>query len=676
MTIILTTYLDSIKQFSTQCATRGSDIVMIATSRPQGYSEEFSPRAYKHFYLAPLSKKRALHYADRLVTTCHPSDPELRDSITERLERAAKRPTTERLMRSPLQVTILAVLAELRGELPDDRWQLFDEYYQTICHRETQKNEVFSSVIREYALEIGKIHERVGLRLQIANETKGENDAYLSKNEFFAIVHNVLADRFDEHHPQREVVSRQIRDAALGRLVFLVSPKGEEIGFEIRSLQEFMAAKALMSGTDEEIGKRLEAIAPYSFWRNVFLFASGKCARDRPYLTKQIVGICQTLNTDADNQAAVLTLLGSHLCLDLLEDDTFRHHKKTVRALTDIALNLLKLPPGEVHGRLASGCRPMSGLDDQFSAAIVQRLGMEDEGLRMAAWTVLIFIAESGQGWAEGIVKDHWPSDITSQADLLEYSPFLFYGLQSGWIASKVIELIPHIGLTRLPPLREEMAGLPLPKWLTCVMRLHHGPGKYRRAPIRLEGQASEVAGFYLVQLPDDGECEWTDILEMPNPSTIWAPAIAGTRFASCPSKDSLARELSWLDCIGWSYETRSWMSSQLVPWPLAICLESLTWGERLCDLSRRASAGEFGDVGSWRENERRWISDGVSVGEIVDSCSCDLSHEKPWRYLEFDVSRGRRLTASIAPYATAFIEALAQSLEPVPRRVLSRLRA
>ena len=283
--------------------------------------------------------------------------------------------------------------------------------------------------------------------------------------------------------------SDPIRDAALGRLVFLVSPKGEEIGFEIRSLQEFMAAKALMSGTDEEIGKRLEAIAPYSFWRNVFLFASGKCARDRPYLTKQIVGICQTLNTDADNQAAVLTLLGSHLALDLLEDDTFRHHKKTVRVLTDIALNLLKLPPGEVHGRLASVCRPMSGLDDQFSAAIVQRLGMEDQGFRMAAWTVLVFITESGQGWAEGIVKDHWPSDISSQADLLEYSPFLFYGLQSGWIASKVVELIPHIGLTRIPPLREEMAGSPLPKWLTCVMRLHHGPGKYRRHLFGLRGK-------------------------------------------------------------------------------------------------------------------------------------------------------------------------------------------
>ncbi len=35
--------LESIKQFSTQCATRSSDILVIATSRPQGYSEEFSP---------------------------------------------------------------------------------------------------------------------------------------------------------------------------------------------------------------------------------------------------------------------------------------------------------------------------------------------------------------------------------------------------------------------------------------------------------------------------------------------------------------------------------------------------------------------------------------------------------------------------------------------------------
>ena len=40
---------------------------------------------------------------------------------------------------------------------------------------------------------------------------------------------------------------------ALNRLVFLVGLEEDRIGFEIRSLQEFMAAEALMNGGDEQV---------------------------------------------------------------------------------------------------------------------------------------------------------------------------------------------------------------------------------------------------------------------------------------------------------------------------------------------------------------------------------------------------------------------------------------
>jgi len=346
--------MESIKQFSIQCSTRGADMMLLGTSRPQGYGDEFSTREYTHYYLSPLSIHKAMRYAKRLVEACHPHNSELQISILERLERSSKKPTTERLMRSPLQVTILAVLAELKGELPDDRWQLFDEYYKTICDRETQRNQSLSAVIRTYALEIARVHELVGLRLQIANETRGENDAYLRKDDLFQIVADTLTDRFDEKNLHRLEVAHQITEAAVNRLVFLVSPQGEEIGFEIRSLQEFMAARALMSGSDPEISNRLTAIAPFPFWRNVFLFAAGRCALERSYLASSIIGICQALNTDEANPAAVQSLAGSRLALDLLEDDTFRHHRRTISPLTDIALNLLKLPCDDDHRRLST----------------------------------------------------------------------------------------------------------------------------------------------------------------------------------------------------------------------------------------------------------------------------------------------------------------------------------
>ena len=124
--------LNEIELLNTQCVSRGADIMIIATSRPQGYSDSFSSKHYLHYYLSPLSEERALHYAKRLVETCHIEDKEKQDEIMNRLTRAANLPNMQRLMRSPLQVTILAVLAELHGELPDERWELFNEYYQTI----------------------------------------------------------------------------------------------------------------------------------------------------------------------------------------------------------------------------------------------------------------------------------------------------------------------------------------------------------------------------------------------------------------------------------------------------------------------------------------------------------------------------------------------------------------
>ena len=46
----------------------------------------------------------------------------------------------------------------------------------------------------------------------------------------------------------------QIANAALERLVFLVGVEADQVGFEIRSFQEFMAAECLMDGSDSTSG--------------------------------------------------------------------------------------------------------------------------------------------------------------------------------------------------------------------------------------------------------------------------------------------------------------------------------------------------------------------------------------------------------------------------------------
>ena len=59
---------------------------------------------------------------------------------------------------------------------------------------------------------------------------------------------------------------KQIREAATDRLVFLVGNTAKEIGFEIRSLQEFMAAEHFFDGSEACMQETIRAIAPHPYW--------------------------------------------------------------------------------------------------------------------------------------------------------------------------------------------------------------------------------------------------------------------------------------------------------------------------------------------------------------------------------------------------------------------------
>jgi len=82
--------------------------LVVATSRPQGYGGELA--GYTHLRLAPLSRARALWYAQDLVAQWYPDDASTRAKLLERLLVASRDGGTARLMQTPLQVTIMAAL--------------------------------------------------------------------------------------------------------------------------------------------------------------------------------------------------------------------------------------------------------------------------------------------------------------------------------------------------------------------------------------------------------------------------------------------------------------------------------------------------------------------------------------------------------------------------------------
>ena len=60
-----------------------------------------------------------------------------------------------RLMRSPLQVTIMATLVDKLGQPPQERWSLFKEYYNVIYNREVEREIPAAAILRERKADIG-----------------------------------------------------------------------------------------------------------------------------------------------------------------------------------------------------------------------------------------------------------------------------------------------------------------------------------------------------------------------------------------------------------------------------------------------------------------------------------------------------------------------------------------
>ena len=230
--------LDAIQDFWIDASGANADILAIATSRPQGYHKDFAPQFYRHRQLAELSDDLSWHYAQRLAAVRYRSDEERRERVLGRLERAVHDESTSRLMRSPLQVTIMAALVERIGQPPQARWDLFRLYYDVIYDREVERSIPASNILREYRPDIRSIHNRVGLVLQIDSERTGRTDAKLSRERFVSLVQTRLSE---EGHDGDDLhsLSDQIVEAAAERLVFLVETESEQVGFEIRSLQEF-----------------------------------------------------------------------------------------------------------------------------------------------------------------------------------------------------------------------------------------------------------------------------------------------------------------------------------------------------------------------------------------------------------------------------------------------------
>jgi hypothetical protein len=621
--------LRELESFRVDAASSNSDMLIVATTRPQSYSKEFSDEVFRHLYLTPLTPSQALRYGRKLAEARCGADERRRDELVRSLEKACENPATSRLMQSPLQVTIMATLLEDTGEPPQQRYRLFAEYYRTIYKRETRRK-LLGGILTERQKDIDTIHAQAGLLLHASGEkttaaptgAPADVDSALSDDNFRALVRRRLDQIAVPPARAAELLDR-ISDGSLQRLVFLVRPTDGWVRFDITSFKEFMAAEAIMNGSDDQIRARIRVIAPASYWRNVFQFAVGKCFVERDYLLDNLVSLCSGLNEDkaceeivADEiagRAAKAVLWGSRLALDILADGTARQHPGYELQFARIALQLIRLGDPESCALLASVFH--DDLQQSYAEAIEDRLGQRSLWSQLGAWHILINLADREVSWAIELLEKKWPSSVDLQKTILFGRGLVF---PTKWVLTKIEHLAPRIcPYSFSSDLDFFHDDIDLSGALGVVQRFVS-----KRTEVADGSAWSGLIERFFVTPCHLGTEVWEELKKIDFTHRQWFPFLSGARFGASPSAKTLAAELNWL-AANWEPTDESRFS--MLPWPLALCLAQVESREEILALASAATAGRLGDTKHWILAEQRWRTLGVTDADLVEIQDAEL---------------------------------------------------
>ena len=270
-----------------------ADALIVIATRPQGFRGVFNDPDFRHIRLRGLTFKRL---APTAVTSSSSAlgITNLKDQVLARLNAALAEKAAARLMRTPLQVTIMYLLLERPVRPPQARHSLFEAYFDTIYAREAAKPGRMARLLEEHRSDIVAIHELVGLELQLKAESSGEPS--MDKDRLHSIsLARLGLDGEGYSDTKATALARDIVRCATDRLA--PTPVEEDnIGFEVRSLQEYMAARALTTGLDVDVVHNMRAIAVFDHWRNVWLLAAGRIFARREGLRDALVNTLRILD--------------------------------------------------------------------------------------------------------------------------------------------------------------------------------------------------------------------------------------------------------------------------------------------------------------------------------------------------------------------------------------------
>jgi hypothetical protein len=309
------------------------DLLTLCTSRPQGYSGQFSDMDGPTVDLVHLSPEQALQCANPVLRISRSEEDANR--YYNILKGAIETGSVRELMTTPLQAHIMAVVVRDGSKPPERRWQLFTNFYQVIRRREANRDlpdKRLAKLLREDEQLLKTVHNRLGFLLHARAETSKGAQTKLNRTEFEALVRDAVKLMLET---DIESTVKVLMRATTDRLVLVSTPDdGNHVRFDIRQLQEFFAAEFIYESVSADVLRlRLETIAHDSHWREVIHFLlSALIENNRQTELSVAVGVLEQLNEGED--ASHLRLLkrrlgrGALLTARLLEEGVLEQDKR------------------------------------------------------------------------------------------------------------------------------------------------------------------------------------------------------------------------------------------------------------------------------------------------------------------------------------------------------------
>jgi hypothetical protein len=345
-----------------------ADVLFVITTRPTGYTERLLPAHFTQVDLDYFDATEASDYGRHITNERFHDDPSFGSQVLERFDTALKDPSAERLLKTPLQVLIFTIILGNSGTLPANRYLLFWNYYETVLRREASKPTTHRKFFGEHEHDITELHQRIGLLLQIQSEVTGEARAKLPLIHLRSLAYQRMIELDHDERKSAEVADRFL-EVATQRLVLLVADEDETVSFDVRSLQELMAGRALVEGDDAAIKRHLTVAACNPTWRNTWLFAAGCLFADSDHRRRLVVETVEECDAEGD-WPSWLYPAGPELAAHMLDDGLAAGRPVDQKRLIEVALRCLEGPMPEEVSAIAFGLTLAGGSDPKHLALI------------------------------------------------------------------------------------------------------------------------------------------------------------------------------------------------------------------------------------------------------------------------------------------------------------------